>query len=220
MMDEKGQVKQDHARQGNLFDEIEENPQLGEAEPPAQIRGLSYIENFLTASDHDHMLAVIDAQTWLSELKRRVQHYGYKYDYKSRFVDVTMRLGDLPVWADDMGRRLLEAGYVPEMPDQVIVNEYLPGQGIASHVDCTPCFTDTIAAVTLGSACVMDFTHKSSCQRIPVLLRPCSLIVMAGEARYDWLHGIAARQSDVVGGRRLPRGRRVSVTFRKVIVQQ
>jgi alkylated DNA repair dioxygenase AlkB len=219
-MDDKAQAKQEHPRQGNLFDEIEENLNHGDGEPTTKIHGLSYVEEFLTASDHDQLLAEIDAQPWLSELKRRVQHYGYKYDYKSRFVDVTMRLGDLPVWAANVGRTLLEAGHVPEMPDQVIVNEYLPGQGIASHVDCTPCFTDTIAAVTLGTACVMDFTHKSSRQRIPVGLRPRSLIVMTGEARYDWLHGIAARQSDVVGGRRLPRGRRVSVTFRKVIVQQ
>jgi alkylated DNA repair dioxygenase AlkB len=220
MIEDKGQVKQEQPRQGNLFDETEENTKHGEAESPTPIQGLSYVEDFLTESDHDQMLAVIDAQPWLSELKRRVQHYGYKYDYKSRFVDVTMRLGDLPLWAAAVGRRLLEAGHVSEMPDQVIVNEYLPGQGIASHVDCIPCFTGTIAAVTLGSACVMDFTHKSSRQRIPVPLRPRSLILMTGEARYDWLHGIAARQSDVVGGRRLPRGRRVSVTFRKVIVQQ
>jgi alkylated DNA repair dioxygenase AlkB len=220
MEEDKGQVKHEHASQGNLFDKTKENTENVEAAPTTGIRGLSYIEGFLTGSEHDHLLAEIDAQTWLSELKRRVQHYGYKYDYKSRFVDVTMRLGDLPVWAADMARRLLEAGYVPEMPDQVIVNEYLPGQGIASHVDCMPCFTDTIAAVTLGSACVMDFTHKSSRQRIPALLQSRSLIVMTGEARYDWLHGIAARHSDVVGGRRLPRDRRVSVTFRKVIVQQ
>ncbi|WP_231289239.1 hypothetical protein [Rickettsia bellii] len=31
-----------------------------------------------------------------------------------------------------------------EIPDQVIINEYMPGQGIAPHTDCIPCFSDTI----------------------------------------------------------------------------
>lgn len=205
-------------RQGSLFDDPAGEPSRSDAEGETSIAGLQYVEDFITATEHDLLLTEIDAQPWLNDLKRRVQHYGYKYDYKSRFVDTSMWLGKLPVWASEVARKMLAQDYVKEMPDQVIVNEYQIGQGIANHVDCPPCFTDTVAAITLGSACVMDFTHKSSRLKLPVLLRPRSLIVMKDEARYDWLHGIAARQSDLFRGRRFPRGRRVSVTFRKVIV--
>jgi hypothetical protein len=41
---------------------------------------------------------------------------------------------------------------------------------------------------------------------------------MKGEARYDWLHGIAGRKTDIFEGRSIPRGRRVSLTFRNVII--
>jgi hypothetical protein len=41
-----------------------------------------------------------------------------------------------------------------------------------------------------------------------------SLWVIAGEARWEWQHGIAARLSDVIDGERRQRERRVSITFR------
>jgi len=34
-----------------------------------------------------------------------VQHYGYRYDYKARTIDHSMRLGELPQWVT-CGRRL------------------------------------------------------------------------------------------------------------------
>ena len=43
------------------------------------------------------------------------------------------------------------------MPDQLIVNEYQPGQGISAHIDCEPCFKNTIVTVSLGSVYEMDF---------------------------------------------------------------
>jgi alkylated DNA repair dioxygenase AlkB len=127
-----------------------------------------------------------------------------------------MRIGELPGWATELGRQLVERGLLPELPDQVIVNKYEPGQGIKDHVDCEPCFTDTIASLSLGSKCVMNFTEKSTKRVIPVLLEPRSLVVMTGPARYEWTHGIPPRKSDEFQGRSFKRSRRVSLTFRKV----
>jgi hypothetical protein len=47
---------------------------------------------------------------------------------------------------------------------------------------------------------------------------PCSLFVLSGPARYEWQHCIPARKSDVMGGIKIYRARRVSITFRKVIL--
>ena len=102
--------------------------------------------------------------------------------------------------------------------DQVIVNEYLPGQGIASHVDCVPCFGPGIAIVSLGSPCVMIFTHVQTAARHAVTLEERSLTILSGAARYDWQHGIPARKSDVIAGVKVPRGRRLSLTFRTMIL--
>ena len=98
------------------------------------------------------------------------------------------------------------------------MNEYVPGQGIAPHVDCEPCFEDTVLSLSLGSDCVMDFSRVRDNETKSLLLERCSLLVMTGESRYDWRHGIAARKTDVWKKQMIERGRRVSLTFRKVIL--
>ena len=47
-----------------------------------------------------------------------------------------------------------------------------------------------------------------------IYLRPASLLILKGDARYKWKHGIAARKSD----NGLKRQRRISLTFRKIIL--
>jgi alkylated DNA repair dioxygenase AlkB len=58
--------------------------------------------------------------------------------------------------------------------DQAIINEYQPGQGISPHVDCVPCFGPVVAAISLGSDCVMDFTHPEDGTKVAVHLTPGS----------------------------------------------
>ena len=184
------------------------------------IRGLQYVEDYIEPNQHDRLLAQIDEQQWLDDLKRRVQHYGFKYDYRARKVNHDMRIGELPEWLKKLSENLYKDGHMPEVADQVIVNEYQPGQGIASHIDCEPCFKDTIVSLSLGSDCVMNFTNKfNKKKKIPVWLEPRSIVVLSSEARHDWLHGIPARKSDEWGNQKYKRKRRVSLTFRKVIVK-
>lgn len=182
------------------------------------ISGLSYFPDYITEAEEQQLLALVDAQAWMHDLRRRVQHYGYCYDYRRRSIKQSMALGDLPNWLAGVARHFYEDGIISEVPDQVIVNEYQPGMGIAPHVDCEPCFKGTIISLSLGSPCIMDFTHVHTGAQQSLLLQPCSLLVLQGEARYDWKHGIAPRKSDSFMGREIYRGRRVSLTFRKVIL--
>ncbi|WP_372675343.1 alpha-ketoglutarate-dependent dioxygenase AlkB [Aquicoccus sp.] len=113
-----------------------------------------------------------------------------------------------------VAKRLACEGVFPKTPDQVIVNECLPGQGIAAHIDCRPCFGETIAILSLGSACVMRFEHHPSSRTVDLALQPLSLLTISGEARHAWTHAIPARKSDLIGGEKHLRSRRVSLTFR------
>lgn len=185
-----------------------------------KISGLQYIPDFISPKQEADLLAHIQQSPWLGDLRRRVQHYGYKYDYKSRTIDHSMHLGELPPWTLDLAQALLNQKLFSQMPDQVIVNEYQPGQGIANHVDCEPCFDQEIASLSLGSACQMDFTLQANkSEVVSIYLEARSLILLSGEARYDWQHGIKARKSDWIGGKRVARGTRTSLTFRKVIIK-
>lgn len=194
-----------------------------------KIPGLEYKLDFITEAEEEDFLKWIEEQDWRTDLKRRVQHYGWKYDYKARKVDSEMRIGDLPGTLAKLADRLHKGGFIDYVPDQVIVNEYEPGQGIARHVDCEPCFGDTILTMSLGSGCVMEFTKAEKKgdkldfkkpaepeEKVPVWLEPRSVVSMKGDSRWWWFHGIPARKSDSWNGNKYKRDRRVSLTFRKV----
>ena len=183
-----------------------------------EIDGLTYIPDFIDSTTESALIKTIDAQPWITELKRRVQHYGFRYDYKARSVTNDLRIGELPNWLQSYAMRLQQAGLFAEIPDQVIINEYQPGQGISAHIDCVPCFADTIGSLSLGSPCVMDFTHSKTGQQSSLLLEPRSLLVLTGDARYVWQHAIAQRKTDRYNGQIIERARRISLTFRNVIL--
>lgn len=203
------------------FPSISPQPSLS---PPSNqeaidaIAGLDYKKDYINESEHDRLMGLIDKQQWLHDLKRRVQHYGYKYDYKARKVARDMHIGKLPKWLEVLAEKLWKDRLMPEVADQVIVNEYKLGQGISRHIDCEPCFQNTIVSLSLGSDCVMDFINKFDKRKKSVWLERRSIVVLKNEARYKWLHGIAARQSDKWDGHKYKRRRRISLTFRKVKV--
>ncbi len=189
------------ARQ-DLFDEA--NPSL--------IDGLACREDYITPAEEAAVVAEIDRQAWSTELLRRRQWYGWAYDDTPLGND-DYRPQPMPDWLQPLAERLRNDGYFPAVPDRALVNEYHPGQGIGAHKDRDADHIRTVAIVSLLSPIMMDFTRPGHPTQSHYL-RPRSLVIMQGEARDRWLHGITGRKSDRAGGLVLPRGRRISVTFR------
>jgi len=177
------------------------------------IAGLRYVADFIEMATHDELLAIVSCQKWHDVSgQRRMQFYGYTYDYLSHSIK---RTGKLPPWARRIARRIHEDGLSQRTPPQLAVNEYEPGQGIFTHVDAD--IFDDVVVISLGSPCVMDFVDSQSDESERLLVEPRSAMVLAGDARYRWKHGIAARSADEWEGRTIQRGRRVSLTFRNVL---
>lgn len=109
-----------------------------------------------------------------------------------------MKIADVPAWLQ-----------ILDEFDQVIVNEYLCGQGITPHTDCIPCFGDTICSLSLLEHCEMILERGNI--KHSIILEPRSLLMLQGEARYKWKHSIPQRKSNI-------KNRRVSATFRKVML--
>lgn len=183
----------------------------------SQIPGLTYIPDYISLDEQNLLLSIIDQQEWSTKSQRRVQHYGYQYDYKSGLLASSNYLGALPNWLQNIASRLEGDRLTANIPDQVIINEYQPGQGIINHLDCIPCFGKIIITLSLASPCLMNFTHAQTSEQLPLLLLPGSLIVMQKAARYEWQHGIAAQTKDNYQGKEITRTRRVSLTFREVL---
>ena len=184
------------------------------------IPGLTYKPDYITKQEEKKLIDAIDKETWLDDLSRRVQHYGYKYDYTARRINLNMKIGSLPDWILPLSEKLTKDGFFKKQPDQVIINEYKSGQGIADHIDCEPCFEDTIVSLSLLDSVVMDFTEAiNKKNRVEVPLFPRSIIILKEDARYDWKHGIKKRKKHKY--KKSWEGelnRRISLTFRRVII--
>ncbi len=176
-----------------------------------QIQGLVYQSNFLTKEEQNSLLKKINEQEWSSALDRKTQHYGYVYDYRA---SVLRPAEPIPDWLDFVLERLHSLEYFTDkMPDQVIVNHYEPGQGISAHTDHKSLFGDRVVSISLGSMVVMTFEHPDG-RKVDVPLEVGSAVLLNEESRYVWTHSIAKRKSDVVNGKKILRGERVSLTFR------
>jgi alkylated DNA repair dioxygenase AlkB len=176
------------------------------------IDGIRYVPGYLDQETHDRLLAAVDDHRWQTSVDHGVQVYGYSYDHR---LGAAYCIGPLPDWAAAVAQRLHHDGYAARMPNQLVANEYRPGAGIFDHQD-QAVFGDVVISVSLGSTCVMRFTRpdRDGCEEL--LLEPKSLLVLSGEARWRWKHGIPGRASDVWDGRAYVRSRRVSLTFRAV----
>ncbi len=172
--------------------------------PP--ISGLRYLPSYIAEADERALVEAIDRLPWNTEWRRRRQPYGAGYGRGEAAPPI-------PAFGQRLADRLFADG-VTEVPfDQMLVNEYLPGQGIAPHRDYAP-FGRTVVSLSLLSPCVMDFRHVPTGRKERLLLEPRSLLVLRDAARYDWEHGIAPRKRDIWHGMPVDRERRLSVTFR------
>jgi alkylated DNA repair dioxygenase AlkB len=186
------------------------------------------------------LICRIDAGKWSTELGRRTQQFGFRFSYADNTIEEAPAIPDYFASLIDRLCEATDAGGEPVLsrrPNQIIVNEYTPGQGINPHID-RDLFEDGIVSVSLLSDIQMlfdsDLSHAGrrtvietdpqqtlqvqpiTDSMVPVWLDRRSLVVMRGESRYKWSHEIPARAHDSKNGRIVCRKRRVSITFRVV----
>lgn len=167
--------------------------------------GLTVVEEIISSEEEKMLLEIInwtddiDNQNFQKSLKhRRVKHFGYEFHYENNNVDKDKPLPEgLPDICDSFLEKWLAEGYIKHKPDQLTVNQYEPGQGIPAHIDTHSAFEGEIISLSLGSEVVMDFKHPDGVT-VQVMLPRRSLLVMTGESRYLWTHGITPRKFDTV----------------------
>ncbi|XP_070762378.1 tRNA (carboxymethyluridine(34)-5-O)-methyltransferase alkbh8 isoform X2 [Enoplosus armatus] len=204
--------------------------------------GLVLVEDFVSLEEEALLLAAIDWSSTNDDVSaqkalkhRRVKHYGFEFRYDNNNVDKDKPLAaGIPQECLPVLERCVKNEHIDIMPDQLTVNQYESGQGIPPHVDTHSAFEDTIMSLSLGAQTVMEFRHPDG-RLVAVVLPGRSLLVMKGESRYLWTHGITPRKFDMVPacdpqspahmtpdlGTRSnltlsKRGTRTSFTFRKI----
>ncbi|KAL5783780.1 hypothetical protein ACOSP7_008809 [Xanthoceras sorbifolium] len=119
---------------------------------------LMYVPDFITETEESQLLNNIygsPVSKWKSLKNRRLQNWGGVVHEKGLLPQ------DLPPWLTKITQRIYEkSGLFPLAINHVLINEYLPNQGIMPHQD-GPAYFPVVAILSLGSPVVMDFTPHS-----------------------------------------------------------
>lgn len=189
----------------------------------SSIPGLFIFHNFINDIDEEKLKRATNKCDWNgvgsnSAKSRRVQQYGYKYNYRSKNITNKDYLGNLPEWSSDLEKKISELPIVkqlqPGTPNQLIVNEYNPGQGIAWHTD-SKSFDQPIVTVSTGGSCVFEMKSPEG-NVVKLLLKPKDCVVMSGDSRWKWKHRIPKTAVDRFEGKDYRRHTRISYTYRWV----
>eukprot|EP01122_Echinamoeba_exundans_P005723 TRINITY_DN15881_c0_g1_i1.p1 TRINITY_DN15881_c0_g1~~TRINITY_DN15881_c0_g1_i1.p1 ORF type:complete len:114 (-),score=2.20 TRINITY_DN15881_c0_g1_i1:39-380(-) len=109
-----------------------------------QISGLRIVKDFISKEEEEVLLQRINDAVWEEDLRRKVQQYGFRFQHKSH--SIKEYLGPLPPWCSDVTQRLVDQGLFTELPDQIIINHYLPGQGLLPNVDIVDCLQENLVS--------------------------------------------------------------------------
>ncbi|KAI9224858.1 hypothetical protein BC828DRAFT_372383 [Blastocladiella britannica] len=243
--------------------------------PPPLPRGLQYFSDMLKDADQDALQTGIQTQyPGLLLLPDQHEQQQQQRQNQAMYFAPMRAHPTLPTWAETVGlavRAQFMAADARTRPfDQMILNSYAPGTGLAPHRDLAR-FADPVAVVSLGSPLVMDlcygddFNGYGPSGPLPeanldelmlstateslrpdqliavlrdqggpwihwvhprwarVLLVPGSVLLLEGDARWTWTHGIRAAEHEHWPLDRachrvatIPRGYRSSVTMRSL----
>jgi alkylated DNA repair protein alkB family protein 8 len=176
------------------------------------IPGFTLYRDFISTSTEEELIKEIDSKKWVVDYDRRLQYYGYRNELEKPYDLVEFPV-PMPPLLEQLSKEIVARNIVTAQPDQVIINEYLPGQGIRPHKDRNY-FENQICGINLGSGCIMRFIKGADV--VDVEVPPRSLYVMQDEVRYKWHHAIPPRKKDIIDGKVQHRERRWSITYRKV----
>ena len=184
-----------------------------------EVPGLYYIDN--VNIDLEKVLIKVDKCEWKSLSKssnsRKVQHYGYKYNYRTR--NIHEKCEDMPLFLTRIINKLIKICKIKKLINydytfnQCIINNYESKQGISRHIDIKE-YGDVIGCYSAGGYGTMIFKKYDISHKITV--SPGSLYIMTGDSRYKWTHEMPPCVYDIVDGKKIKRNRRVSLTFRNV----
>lgn len=180
--------------------------------------GLFVYPDFIDEAREAQLLKEIDCQTWIVDYLRRLQYYGYRNELEKPYALIPFPVA-MPPLIHQLSVELVEQNVIDLQPDQVIINEYVPGEGIKPHRD-RAYYENQICGVNLGSSCVMRFIKSMGQEVFDIEIPRRSVYVMQDDARKKWKHAIPPRKKDQVDGEVHHRDRRVSITYRKVKPKQ
>nr|CAD7578426.1 unnamed protein product [Timema californicum] len=167
-----------------------------------------YVPEFITEEEEKRLIEQVNLAPkpkWTQLAHRRLQNWGGIPHPKGMIAE------KIPDWLLTYTRRIETLGlFEGKSPNHVLINEYLPGQGILPHLDGS-LFYPTVSTVSCGSHTVLEFhrpphsdvvptqSDVSSGHNLPSLLvEPRSLLVLQDDLYHKYRHSIAEVTRDTI----------------------
>jgi alkylated DNA repair dioxygenase AlkB len=167
------------------------------APPPVNLEGFEYHPGSVSVPDCGALLETIaampleEAQYKQFTAKRRVMHFGGRYDFSTNEL---LPAGPLPRILEPLRERIARvAGIEPQQFTRAMIAEYRPGTQLGWHRD-VPDF-ELVAGVSLGSRARIQFRpyppeNLARGQYVNAWVDPGSLYLLRGPARWEWQHRV------------------------------
>ncbi|XP_057323433.1 alpha-ketoglutarate-dependent dioxygenase alkB homolog 6 isoform X3 [Microplitis mediator] len=197
-----------------------------------------YIQNFINDNEEEELIKYVNSSPlpkWTQLSNRRLQNWGGIPHQKGMIAE------EIPNWLKKYMDRISSFNIFnnDKLPNHVLINEYLPGQGIMGHTD-GPLFHPIVTTITCGSHTLLEFTKRLDTNEEQRQLKPefsfilerKSLLVLKDKLYHDYLHSISECNYDIIDknlirninlcsnnyddGEKLDRKTRISLTIRHV----
>ncbi|XP_011311064.1 alpha-ketoglutarate-dependent dioxygenase alkB homolog 6 [Fopius arisanus] len=163
-----------------------------------------YIPNFITDEEEAEIIKHVKnapQPKWTQLSHRRLQNWGGIPHPKGMIAE------QIPNWLQKYMDKVssLEIFERKIQPNHVLINEYIPGQGIMGHSD-GPLFHPIVTTISCGSHTFLEFTRRLDTSEeerninpeFAFLLERKSLLILQEELYHNYLHSISERKVDVV----------------------
>jgi alkylated DNA repair protein (DNA oxidative demethylase) len=149
------------------------------------IEGLKVLYNFISKQEEEELLSHIDIQPMSVKRGGRssIKRWGSGGCYNNFVVSET-----IPEWLTAIAQKIIDAGLLQKMPDQISLSLFEKGDYVPPHID-NPQSGKVITTLSLLSEAQMIFTKDGEKLDIPLPKR--TLVQMWGELRNEWKHEIA-----------------------------
>lgn len=175
------------------------------------ISGLYYISNFLDSDEMTQIQEFLNSEVKFKPItkssnSRRVAQFGYTYAYDRSGVEPTEPIPEIfkTLVSSLKLNNIVKSNLIEREFDQLIINEYTPGQEIAYHTDHPVQFDDIIACITIGQSVPIMFRNGNDIRKLDIAAG--SMYIMTGDSRYKWKHHLKNNGTT----------NRYSLTYRKV----
>ncbi|CAF0733298.1 unnamed protein product [Brachionus calyciflorus] len=170
-----------------------------------------YIPNFISKEEEEQLIQNVynsPKPKWTSLKNRRLQNWGGLPSLKGMVQE------EIPAWLNTQCRKIFDLGvFEDKMPNHILINEYLAGQGIMPHED-GPMYYPTVSTISLGSHTFLDFykpisegesaeSTLESRYMFSILLEPRSLVVLRDDMYKVYLHGIKETNQDLIVSKKI-----------------